>query len=96
MGVDAARSRESVLATIAERGLVATGCPEALPLVEHRFTHLHATYEPWLVPVAAPAEGEGRAWIDPAASNDLAVPVAQQKVLAFANERTAAEARSSY
>ena len=59
--------------------------------MEHRFTHLRATYEPWLVSVAAPAEGEGRAWIDPATSNDLAVPVAQQKVLAFAHERTAAE-----
>ena len=96
MGVDAARSRESVLTTVVERGLVATGCPEALPRVAHRFTHLHATYEPWMVPVAAPDEGEGRAWIDPAASNVLAVPVAQQKVLAFANERTEAEARSSY
>ncbi len=92
MRVDAARSRESILAAIVERGLVATGCPEALPRVEHRFTHLYTTYEPWLAPVAAPAEGEGRAWIDPAASNDLAVPVAQQTVLAFAKKCTAGEA----
>ena len=90
--VDVVRSREAVLATIEERELVATGFPDPLPHVEHRFTHLHATYEPWLVPVAVPAEREGRAWIDPATSNDLAVPVAQQRVLAFANERTAAEA----
>jgi len=88
---DAARARESVLATITERRLVATGCPEALPRVEHRFTHLHATYEPWLVSVAAPVEGEGRAWIDPASRNRLAVPVAQQKVLALVHARTAAE-----
>ncbi len=79
----------SVLATIAERGLVATAHPAALPLVEHRFTHLHATYEPWLVTVATPDEGEGRAWIDPATSNDRAVPVAQQKVLALAHGHTA-------
>ena len=85
--VDAERSLASVQASVVERGLVATGCPEALPQVEHRFTHLHAIYEPWLVPVAAPAEGAGRAWVHPAAPNDLAVPVAQQKVLAFANER---------
>ncbi len=88
---DAERSRASVLASVVARGLVATGCPEALPRVEHRFTHLHATYEPWLVPVATMAEGQGRAWIDPTVSNDLAVPVAQQKVLAFANEHAVAE-----
>jgi hypothetical protein len=52
---------------------------------------LHATYEPWLVPVATTPEGEGRAWIDAAVSTDLAVPVAQQKVLAFANEHAVAE-----
>ena len=90
-GEDAERSRASVLASVAARGLVAMGCPEALPRVEHRFTHLHATYEPWLVPVATTAEGEGRAWVDPAVSNHLAVPVAQQKVLAFANEHAVAE-----
>jgi len=85
-GQDAERLRESVLASVVEWGLVATGCPQALPSVEHRFTHLHATYESWLVPVAEPIEGEGRAWVDPAVSNDVAVPVAQQKVLALANE----------
>jgi A/G-specific adenine glycosylase len=88
---DAERSRASVLASVAARGLVATGCPEVLPRVDHRFTHLHATYEPWLVPVATTPEGEGRAWIDAAVSTDLAVPVAQQKVLAFANEHAVAE-----
>lgn len=85
-GEDAERSRESVLASVTEWGLVATGAPVALPNVEHRFTHLHATYEPWLVPVDAPSEGEGRVWVDPAVSSDVAVPVAQQKVLALANE----------
>jgi A/G-specific adenine glycosylase len=90
-GMDAERSCESVLASVVERGLVATDIPDVLPRVEHRFSHVHATYESWLVPVARPLEGAGRAWVDPAASNDLAVPVAQQKVLAFANERTVAE-----
>jgi A/G-specific adenine glycosylase len=86
MGEAAKCSRESVLAAVPEWGLVATGCPQALPSVEHRFTHLHAIYEPWLVPVAARSEGEGRVWVDPATSNDVAVPAAQQKVLALVNE----------
>jgi A/G-specific adenine glycosylase len=90
---DAERSRASVLLSIAARGLVAIGCPKALPRVEHRFTHLHATYEPWFVPVTTTAEGEGRAWVDPTVFNRLAVPVAQQKVLAFANEHVLAKVK---
>lgn len=58
--------------------------------VPHLFSHLHVTYRPCLVGVAegraAPelAEGESLRWIDPADPGGLALPVAQQKVLAGA------------
>ena len=89
--VDDDRARRSVLAAATDRGGIAVGEPVPLAPIEHRFTHMVATYEPWVVPVARVAADDSRAWVDPAAPNDLPVPVAQQKVL----ERLAALASRS-
>lgn len=83
--------RESVLELANERGLTPVGPPTTLPEVQHRFTHLHATYEPWLVTVTdSGIPAEARAWVDPETPSDLAVPIAQQRVLESLRRRAAA------
>ena len=56
-----------------------------LPPVRHRFTHIDATYLPWLLELdllrPLPAEVDGR-WVDGAGRRALAVPVAQRAILA--------------
>ena len=57
----------------------------ALPPVRHRFTHIDATYLPWLLDVdaSAPVRSEAdRRWVDSAGREDLAMPVAQRSILA--------------
>ena len=66
--------------------------PRALPHVRHRFSHIDAMYVPWLVEVArgpdeeVPVVGDGagreRRWADAVDRAALALPVAQQAVLA--------------
>jgi A/G-specific adenine glycosylase len=65
-----------------ERHLAVTGDAVALPACEHQFTHLHVTYLPVALRVADVREISGSAWIDPERPTDLALPVAQQRVLA--------------
>ena len=84
-----AAARESVLEIATRRGLVPVGPPAPLPEVSHSFTHLHAVYQPWVVTVVEPVDAEGGVWIDPDAPNELAVPIAQQKVLASLSNRAA-------
>ncbi len=64
-----------------ELGLSPVQGPRPLPPCEHRFTHLHATYEPWSVAVAEAVGGEGRAWRPAGAETGHALPVAQRRVL---------------
>jgi len=54
-----------------------------LPARKHRFTHLEAVYLPWSIEVFGPegVAGPGYAWLDPYGPDDLALPVAQRRVL---------------
>jgi A/G-specific adenine glycosylase len=63
-------------------GLASVREPIALPAVEHRFTHLYVTYLPWALEVSggAAAAAEAR-WIVLGEPTDLAIPVAQRRVL---------------
>ena len=57
----------------------------ALPHVRHRFTHIDATYVPWLLEVGEPdvlPSGARRRWADADGRRRLAIPVAQRAVLA--------------
>jgi A/G-specific adenine glycosylase len=71
----------------------ANAMPEALPACEHKFTHLHATYLPYLVlglAAAAGVDGE-RVWLDLVDPSGLALPVAQRRILGSALDRLASE-----
>ena len=61
-----------------------TSAPVALPVCRHRFTHLVAEYMPWAIAVAGEPLGADRGWfrwIDPMGPLEVALPVAQRKVL---------------
>jgi A/G-specific adenine glycosylase len=66
-----------------ERCLATTNWPVALPICEHRFTHIHALYAPYAIEVleATADTGDRAAWIDARLPVRLALPVAQQRVL---------------
>lgn len=91
---EAERSRLAALELVEERGLAAHGTEavRALAPVRHVFSHLKVTYHPHLVRVqSGPAGGFGAsepsapvAWIPPHDPAALALPVAQQKILAQA------------
>ena len=85
-GSEPARHRRSIDGLADELGLDVRGPAEPLAPCEHRFTHLHAVYQPWAVAVRAPsrahgAQGDDRAWVDGAGAAALALPVAQRRVL---------------
>jgi len=65
-----------------ERGLTVDGDAVALPPCKHQFTHLHVTYVPVALQVAHVRELPGAAWIDADRQTELALPVAQRRVLA--------------
>jgi len=72
---------------------------EPLPVCAHRFTHLHATYLPYLVDLGAArgsaalragaeaAPGASRIWVDPSDPGRVALPVAQRRMLESARDR---------
>jgi A/G-specific adenine glycosylase len=73
---------QAVVALAAVLGASPLGHPERLAATEHRFTHLHATYLPCVVPVdGARVRGERLSWIVPGAPTELALPAAQRRVL---------------
>jgi hypothetical protein len=49
--------RAAVDVIAGELGVTVAGCALALPECEHRFTHIHAVYVPWAVPVEVGARG---------------------------------------
>jgi adenine-specific DNA glycosylase len=58
--------------------------------VLHKFSHLHVEYRPWVVPIVG-RDGSERAqgpepvrWIAAAAIEELALPVAQQRIVSAA------------
>jgi A/G-specific adenine glycosylase len=65
-----------------ERGLSVHGAAVALPPCKHQFTHLHVTYVPVALEVAELLEREGSVWIDADRPTEVALPVAQRRVLA--------------
>jgi len=64
--------------------------PELLPVCEHRFTHLSATYLPVLLEVASgdgvPADGSVL-WLSLTAPSRVALPVAQRRIAESARDR---------
>jgi A/G-specific adenine glycosylase len=73
-------------------GVTPLTAPERLSSVEHRFTHLHARYDPWLIEVADAVPIPGGRWVTIEESADLAVPVAQRRVLTLLATRMGARA----
>jgi len=75
-------AESAALALAAALGASPLGPPERLPAYAHRFTHLHVTYLPCVVPVDGQAvAGEGLAWVEPGRLADLALPVTQARIL---------------
>lgn len=66
----------------AELGLTLRGAARSLPACEHRFTHLHAVYHPAVFTVDRGAlDPTEAAWVDPNDTGDVALPVAQRRLL---------------
>jgi A/G-specific adenine glycosylase len=83
---DAAGAALEVAARLGARG-DASAPPEALPTCEHRFTHLHATYLPYLVEGSAADASDDLLWLDLAEPSGVALPVAQRRILGSAQDR---------
>jgi A/G-specific adenine glycosylase len=81
---DRAEGESAVLAIAADRRLRVAGDPISLPACTHKFTHLHATYVPWVLGVVPSAvqDNEGVEWIDARRPARIAIPTAQKRVLA--------------
>lgn len=75
------RAAEASTGLARARDLDVVGDARTLPAVEHRFTHLHATYQPCALRVSSVREGADVAWIDPTQPVHHALPVAQRRVL---------------
>lgn len=55
---------------------------EPLAAYEHRFTHIHATYVPYVVSVDGRGiHGDDLAWVELGATTELALPVVQRRIL---------------
>lgn len=78
----------------ASLALVIDSAPHALDSVRHRFTHLDATYLPEVVrvvsseprtsaPDAKGVESLDTRWVTPGEADELALPIAQQKILSL-------------
>jgi len=93
---DGAEAPEAATVIAESRGAAGLGEAQALPSCDHRFTHIHATYLPYLVdaapapedaadtPAAAAAGPEpapDTLWVDLASPVDVALPVAQRRIL---------------
>jgi A/G-specific adenine glycosylase len=77
-------SVEVAAQAVAHRLRISTVGPiRRLPSFEHRFTHVHATYVPCLLDVEDEPGADGRiAWVAPGEPTELALPVAQRRLLA--------------
>ncbi len=83
-----------------EFGLALTGSGAALDPVPHAFSHLHVTYRPRVAEVdVATAEGQSRVadmcrWVTLDDAGEVALPVAQQRILQLARTWAFPDARS--
>ncbi len=94
--VTRATDAAQVAVEVAQRLIGASlGEPSPLPACEHRFTHIQATYLPYVVD-AVLGDGAGRhppdgvaelRWVDLAGPAELALPVAQRRILQSARDR---------
>jgi A/G-specific adenine glycosylase len=74
----------AVAAIADELSVPVAGEAEPLPAVDHRFTHLHATYLPFRLETAGPrglSAPADVAWVDVTVPGRRAVPAAQRRVL---------------
>jgi len=71
----------------ADLGAALAAGPAPLPAHEHRFTHLHARYLPYLVPVESAEACSETEWVDPAGPTGLALPAAQRRILEAVGDR---------
>jgi len=89
---DAGNAASDVLDMATARRCMPIGAPTPLPVCEHRFTHLLATYLPVAVEVASTPDVGEAAWFAVDAPDLPALPVAQRRVLeSFRDARAAAE-----
>jgi len=95
--VESPREAEGVaLRLCRELGAAPAGPPTRYGIYEHRFTHLHATYLPYVVPVGAQVPGGcGIAWVEPGEDTDLALPVTQRRILSDLAPETPSTARAA-
>ncbi|MBM4183343.1 MAG: A/G-specific adenine glycosylase [Gemmatimonadetes bacterium] len=79
----AAEARSAAVGLASARDLDVSEDVRPLPACEHRFTHLHATYQPFAIAVSDPRARAGRdaAWVDARRPTRHALPVAQRRVL---------------
>jgi len=75
-------SGTDALTPLSDHGLRPAGDPVQMDAVPHVFSHLKATYRPVWVPAEGGRESRSSGWFSPAEVGDLALPVAQQKILA--------------
>lgn len=79
---DTGAAERAVLALATALGARPLARAEPLAAYEHRFTHIHATYVPYLVSVdGAGVGGDDLAWVEPGAPTELALPVVQRRIL---------------
>jgi len=93
---DPAEARCGALAIARRLGWSGADEPETLPGCEHRFTHLRATYLPYLVEAGnahleAATSGAAHAWLDLSDPTAVALPVAQRHILASVRDHLASE-----
>jgi len=82
---DAAAAVPMIAAAV---GVPHVGEPDRLAPVRHRFTHIEATYVPWLVECAGvPASGDDVRWVELDRPAAIALPVAQRRILDSARDR---------
>ncbi|MDH3205950.1 MAG: NUDIX domain-containing protein [Gemmatimonadota bacterium] len=87
---DAAASESAARAMLLTTHRALCDAPERLSTREHRFTHLHATYYPYLFHVEVEGslafDADELAWVDLATPGGVALPVAQRRILESARE----------
>jgi adenine-specific DNA glycosylase len=88
---DTAAAERAALALATALGARPLARAERLAAYTHRFTHIHATYVPYVMSVdGAGVHGDDLAWVEPGAPTELALPVVQRRIL----EDLAVEARA--
>jgi A/G-specific adenine glycosylase len=84
----------AALAMAVALGAKRIGPPDRLAGYKHKFTHLHATYLPCVVPVdGRTVAGDDLSWVEPEEPLDLPLPVAQSRILRDVARHLGSDAR---